>query len=183
MISCNQFGLNLLLTIEVTIICLISNHITHPHYWTNQETSLPLVCLKHNWTQVECEVDEWQDFCHIPSNGVMFSSPPVGRGAVLLNQREFHTGFDFCGCQHVFGRWQSRLWWSGGKFQPHHWSCLHTTESSHQYQQLLCSWEQRWIFFHRQGHLSPPFFFFLVQSYSNQGVLCRNIGQEQLRVI
>ena len=36
-------------------------------------------------------------------NAVRFSSPPVERGAVLLNQREFHTEFDFCGCQHVFG--------------------------------------------------------------------------------
>ena len=37
-------------------------------------------------------------------NAVRFSSPPVERDAVLLNQRKFHTGFDFCGCQHVFGR-------------------------------------------------------------------------------
>ena len=29
----------------------------------------------------------------------------------------------------------------------------------------------------------PALFFFLVQLYSNQGVSCRNIGQEQLRVI
>ena len=42
---------------------------------------------------------------------------------------------------------------------------------------------QRWIFLHKQGHLSLHYFFVLVQLYSNQGVSCRNIGQEQLRVI
>ena len=47
----------------------------------------------------------------------------------------------------------------------------------------LFSQKQRWIFLHMQGHLSLHYFFFLVQLYSNQGVSCRNIGQEQLRVI
>ena len=41
---------------------------------------------------------------------------------------------------------------------------------------------QRWIFLLKQGHLSLLDFLFLVQLYLNQGVLCRNIGQEQLRV-
>ena len=36
--------------------------------------------------------------------------------------------------------------------------------------------------FPKQGHLSLLDFLFLVQLYLNQGVLCRNIGQEQLRV-
>ena len=53
-------------------------------------------------TKDEGGVDEWLDFCHIQCGQVLI--PSCGEGAVLLNQREFHTGFDFCGCQHVFGR-------------------------------------------------------------------------------
>ena len=46
----------------------------------------------------------------------------------------------------------------------------------------LLALTQRWIFLLKQGHLSLLDFLFLVQLYLNQGVLCRNIGQEQLRV-
>ena len=54
-------------------------------------------------TQDKSGVDERQGLLFF--NAVRFSSYPVERGAVLLNQREFHTGFDFCGCQQ-----STRLW-------------------------------------------------------------------------
>ena len=41
---------------------------------------------------------------------------------------------------------------------------------------------QRWIFLVIQELWFLDYFFILVQLYSNQGVSCRNIGQEQLRV-
>ena len=41
---------------------------------------------------------------------------------------------------------------------------------------------QRWIFLVIQEPGFLDYFFILVQLYSNQGVSCRNIGQEQLRV-
>ena len=41
---------------------------------------------------------------------------------------------------------------------------------------------QRWIFLRKQEPGFLDDFFILVQLYSNQGVSCRNIGQEQLRV-
>ena len=50
------------------------------------------------------------------------------------------------------------------------------------YTLLLPSWSQRWIFLVIQEPGFLDYFFILVQLYSNQGVSCRNIGQEQLRV-
>ena len=43
-------------------------------------------------------------------------------------------------------------------------------------------WTQRWIFLVIQEPGFLDYFFILVQLYSNQGVSCRNIGQEQLRI-
>merc|ERR1719458_1124505 len=51
---------------------------------------------------------------------------------------------------------------------------------------LICHYRQVWgrgeYFSLSRDSLSLLDFLFLVQLYSNQGVSCRNIGQEQLRV-
>ena len=54
-------------------------------------------------SRLEIKVEWMNGETFVIFNAVRFSSPPVERDAVLLNQREFHTGFDFCGCQHIFG--------------------------------------------------------------------------------